>query len=107
MIATMPQFEPLLKGPTPTFDSASRRVNFKRFLNALRASFNSWAEAAPSGGIADSDVGIVFSRMSGCGEFYYVQAGFTARPMQILSDERPRREHGECGKDDLPSFSGK
>src|SRR5579863_1538022 len=51
IMATIPQFAPLLIGPTPIFDSASSRVNLSRFLNALSASLSSGDKAVPDGGV--------------------------------------------------------
>ena len=40
MMATIPEPRPLLKGPPPSDDSASRRVSLRRFLKAFRACFS-------------------------------------------------------------------
>src|SRR5579871_430434 len=40
MMATMPEPRPLLRGPPPSDDSASRRVSLRRFLKAFKACFS-------------------------------------------------------------------
>src|SRR6516225_9402825 len=62
MMATIPQVEPLLMGPTPIRDSASRRVSLSRFLNALSASFSSWGDGPAAEGVADSGIDMVCIR---------------------------------------------
>src|SRR5207245_4813052 len=60
MMAVIPELRPLLNGPPPILDSASRRVSFKRFLNALRAAFKSCCVGV-AGSMAISHFSVVVS----------------------------------------------
>src|SRR5262245_47103010 len=87
-MATMPDPWPVLMGPPRSFDSSSRRVSFRRFLNALKAALSSCGLGEPGGGASAVDMGrsLVADRDLDQARLVY------GKPRKAVLEGRPRKK---------------